>query len=66
MNESTYFTIRRQHYSQLALEATDPKLKAAYEVIAAEMSVKVTSADPNRKVTLVDGLMVDSYWPPFA
>jgi hypothetical protein len=62
MNEVTYFTIRAQHHSQLAMETSDPSLKAAYEAIAADMWAKAATADPNRKVVLADG--VDSYWSP--
>jgi hypothetical protein len=61
MNEVSYFTIRAQHHSQLALEASDPRLKAAYEAIAADMSAKVATADPNRKVVLIDGVAVDAH-----
>ena len=64
MNEFSYFNIRAQHHSRLALEASDPRLKAAHEAIAAHMSAKVATADPNRKVVLVDGVVVDSYWSP--
>jgi hypothetical protein len=59
MNEVSYFTIRAQHHSQLAQEASDPSLKTAYEAIAAEMSAKVATADPNRKVVLIDGVAVE-------
>jgi hypothetical protein len=58
MNEVSYFTIRARHYRQLAYETVDPKLKAAYEAIAADMSAKVTTADRNRKVFLIDGVAV--------
>ena len=64
MNEVTYFTIRAQHHSQLAIETSDPDLKAAYEAIAADMSAKAATADPNRQVVMVDGVGVDSYWSP--
>jgi hypothetical protein len=64
MNEVTYFTIRAQHHSQLAMETSDPSLKAAYEAIAADMSAKAATADPNRQVVLVDGVGGDSYWSP--
>jgi hypothetical protein len=64
MNEVIYFTIRAQHHSQLAMETSDPDLKAAYEAIAADMSAKAATADPNRKVVPVDGVGVDSYWSP--
>jgi hypothetical protein len=66
MNEVSYFRIRAQHHSQLALEASDPSLTAAHEAIAAEMTAKVATADPNRKVVLVDGAAVDTYWSPAA
>ena len=66
MNEVSYFTIRAQHHSQLALEASDPSLTAAHEAIAAEMTAKVATADPNRKVVLVGGVAVDTYWSPAA
>jgi hypothetical protein len=64
MNEVSYFAIRAQHHSQLAIEASDPDLKAAYEAIAADMLAKGATADPNRKVVLVDGVAVDTYWSP--
>jgi hypothetical protein len=64
MNEVSYFTIRAEHHSRLALEASDPGLKAAYEAIAADMSAKVATADSNRKVVLVDGVAVDTFWSP--
>jgi hypothetical protein len=40
MNEFSYFNIRAQHHSRLAPEASDPRLKAAHEAIAAHMSAK--------------------------
>jgi|HubBroStandDraft_6_1064221.scaffolds.fasta_scaffold3336194_2 hypothetical protein len=58
MNEVSYFTIRARHYWQLAFETRDPKLKAAYEAIAADMSAKVATADQSREVFLVDGVAV--------
>jgi len=30
------------------------------------MTAKVATADPNRKVVLVDGAAVDTYWSPAA
>ena len=51
MNELSYFTIRSQHYRRLAAEAHDPRLKEALEAIAADMSNKVATADPNRQVS---------------
>jgi hypothetical protein len=51
MNEVRYFSIRAQHYHQLAMEASDIRLKEALEAIAADMSVKVATADPNRQVS---------------
>jgi hypothetical protein len=64
MNEVSYFAIRAQHHSQLAMEASDPDLKAAHEAIAADMSAKVATADPNRKVVLVDGVVVERSLSP--
>jgi hypothetical protein len=58
MNEVSYFTIRARHYSRMAFETVDPKLKAAYEAIAADMSAKVATADRSRQVFLMDGLAV--------
>jgi hypothetical protein len=40
MNEFSYFNIRAQHHSRLAPEASDPRLKAAHEAIAAHMSAR--------------------------
>jgi uncharacterized protein YaiL (DUF2058 family) len=64
MNEVSYFTIRAQHNSRLAMETIDPNLKSAYEAIAADMSAKAATADPNRQVLLVDGVAIDTYFPP--
>src|ERR1700691_2249113 len=47
MNEVSYFSIRAQHYHQLAMEASDTRLKEVLEAIAADMSAKVATADPN-------------------
>jgi hypothetical protein len=63
MNEVGYLRIRVEHHSRLAMEETDPDLKAAHETIAAEMVAKMTSTDPNRQVVLVDGVAVDANWP---
>jgi hypothetical protein len=63
MNEAHYFKIRARHHSWLAMEETDPELKAAHETIAAEMLAKIATADPNRKVILVDGAALDTSWP---
>jgi hypothetical protein len=51
MNEVMYFTIRSQHYSQLAMDASDSRLKVALEAIAVDMSAKVVTADPSRQVS---------------
>jgi hypothetical protein len=51
--EMAYYAMCGQHYLQLAMEASDPEVKAAYEVIADEMSLEVTNADPNSKVAVV-------------
>jgi hypothetical protein len=58
MNEVGYFTLRAQHYCQLAVETGDSRLKTAYEAIAADMSAKVATADRNRQIFLMDGLAV--------
>jgi|HubBroStandDraft_6_1064221.scaffolds.fasta_scaffold2820090_2 hypothetical protein len=63
MNEVSYFKLRAQHHSRLAAETTDPRLKAAYEAIATDMMVKAVTADPNRDVAVIDGVVVDTYWP---
>jgi hypothetical protein len=62
MNEVSFFRIRAQHHSRLAVEATNPKQKAAQEAIATEMMVKAVMADPNRDIAIVDGVVVESYW----
>lgn len=59
MNEVSYFIIRAQHYSQLAMDEMNPRLKVAFEAIAADMSAKVATADPHRQVVLIDGVTVD-------
>jgi hypothetical protein len=66
MKEVSYYKIRAQHYSQLAAAADDPRLKSAFEAIAADMSSKVTTADPQREVFLIDGVAVGIFddWPP--
>ena len=51
MNEVWYFTIRAQHYHQLAMDASDSRLKEVLEAIAVDMSAKVATADPNRQVS---------------
>ena len=51
MNEVSYFTIRAQHYRQLAMEARDARLKDVLEAIAVDMSAKVATADPDRQVS---------------
>jgi hypothetical protein len=51
MNEVSYFSMRAQHYHQLALKATDTRLKEVLEAIAADMSAKVATADPERQVS---------------
>jgi hypothetical protein len=61
MNEISYFVIRAQHYSRLALEASDPKLKAAYEAVATEMSANLATANWNRHVFLIDGVAAGTY-----
>jgi hypothetical protein len=59
MNEVSYCTIRGLHYSQLALETGDPKLRAAYEAIAADMLAKRMTADLGREVFLIDSVPMD-------
>jgi hypothetical protein len=61
MNEISYFVIRAQHYSRLALEAGDPKLKAAYEAVATEMLANLATANWNRHVFLIDGVAAGTY-----
>jgi hypothetical protein len=51
MNEVSYFTFRAQHYHQLAMDANDARLKEVLEAIAADMSAKVVTADPDRQVS---------------
>jgi hypothetical protein len=59
MNEVTFFRIRAQHHSRLAVEATNPRLKAAYEAIATDMMLRSVTGDPNRDIVMVDGIVVD-------
>jgi hypothetical protein len=56
MKEMSYYKIRAQHYFQLAEATGDPRLKEAFEAIAADMSSKVATADPHREVFLIDGV----------
>jgi hypothetical protein len=51
MNEVSYFSIRAQHYHQLAMNTTEPRLKEVLEAIAADMSAKAVTADPKRQVS---------------
>jgi hypothetical protein len=51
MNEVSYFTLRAQHYHQLAMDASDARLKEVLEAIAVDMSAKVAAADPDRQVS---------------
>lgn len=51
MNEVSYFTIWAQHYYQLAMDASDTRLKEVLEAIAVDMAAKVATADPNRQVS---------------
>jgi hypothetical protein len=51
MNEVSYFSIRAWHYHHLAMEASDTRLKEVLEAIAADMSARVATADPNRQVS---------------
>lgn len=65
MKEASYFRIRAQHYSQLAVTTGDPRLKEAFEAIAADMASKVAAADPHREVYLIDGVAFGTSddWP---
>jgi hypothetical protein len=65
MKEASYYRIRAQHYSQLAVATGDPRLKEAFKAIAADMASKVAAADPHREVFLIDGVAVgpSSDWP---
>jgi hypothetical protein len=60
MDEVSYFILRARYYFQLALEAVDPKLKAAFFAISDGMSAKVVKADRNRRVFLKDGVPIDA------
>jgi hypothetical protein len=65
VKEVSYYKIRAQHYSQLAEATDDSRLKEAFEAIAADMASKVTTADPQRDVFLIDGIAVGIFddWP---
>ena len=56
MDEVSYFKSRAQHYSTLAREASDLKLREAYQAVALDFSVKSITADPCRRLHLIDGL----------
>jgi hypothetical protein len=58
MREASYYRIRAQHYSQLAVVTGDPRLKEAFGAIAADMASKVAAADPGREIFLIDGVAV--------
>jgi hypothetical protein len=66
MKEVNYFKIRAEYHSRLAWEAIDPETKAAHEAMAAELLAKAAKVDPNRQVVLVEGVAVDTDWPPAA
>lgn len=59
MNEVSFFRLRAQHHSSMAAATNDPKLKAAYEAIATDMMIRAVTADPNRDVAVIDGMVAD-------
>jgi hypothetical protein len=61
MNEVSYFTMRARHYRQLAAEVGEPRLKEAYEAVAADMSARAAIGDPNREFHLIDGLAAEGW-----
>jgi hypothetical protein len=56
MTETSYYCSRAQSYAQLAREAKDMKLKQALEAVSRQFSLKAVTADPDRKVVVIDGV----------
>jgi hypothetical protein len=56
MDQVSYYKARAQHYSGLAGNAGDTKLREAYEAVALDFSVRSITADANKRVHLIDGL----------
>lgn len=56
MNEASYYSSRAQSYAQLAREAKDMKLKEALEAVSRQFVLKAITADPGRKVVVIDGV----------
>jgi hypothetical protein len=56
MSETTYYSSRAQSYAQLAREAKDMKLKQALEAVSRQFALKAVTADPDRKVVVIDGV----------
>jgi hypothetical protein len=64
MKAIAYFKVRALEYERRARETTDLRLKEAYGAIAADMRSKAATADPDRRVIVVDGVAVDASWTP--
>jgi hypothetical protein len=58
MNETSYYSGRAQSYAQLAREAKDTKLKQALEALSRQFALKAVTADPDRKVVVIDGVVM--------
>jgi hypothetical protein len=56
MNETSYYSSRAQSCAQLAREAKDMKLKQALEALSRQFALKAVTADPDRKVVVIDGV----------
>ena len=60
MKAVAYFKIRAMEYERRAVETADLRLKEAYAAMAADMQSKAATADPDRRVIVIDGVAV---WP---
>ena len=56
MSQASYYTSRAHSYAWLARETKDLKLKEALDALAHHFALKATTADPDRKVVVIDGV----------
>ena len=56
MSETSYYCSRAQSYAQLAAETKDMKLKEGLEAVSRHFALKAVTADPDRKIAVVDGV----------
>jgi hypothetical protein len=60
MKAVAYFKIRAMEYERRAVETADLRLKEAYAARAKDMLSKAATADPDRRVIVVDGVAFDA------